>query len=251
LDGNMTYTTESLADGPKDPGPMGATTALEVSQLYEEYYSPTMSNSTAAGLQIAIWTLVSASVEISTDGASWYTLNSGDDYGASAMIAWVEANPNAQAADVVAITGPGQDYLVQAAALPSATINAAPTAYTGSPFTVSSVATAPDDNLTLHTIEYMDPSGDWTVNSAPAAGGTDSRTVGITFPSTGTYTLRSGVSVDSGNTWLYSPDATVAVTSGLASYTLASMAIPSASATTWYAPSPVVEKTYQVQHVNP
>jgi len=251
LDGNMTYTEESLQDGPKDPGPMGAETALEVSQLYEEYYSPTMSNATAAGLQIAIWTLVSASVELNTDGASWYTLNSGDDYGASTMIAWVQANPTAATADVVAITGVGQDYLVQAAALPSATINAAPTAYTGSPFTVSSVASAPDDNLTLHTIEWLAPTGDWTVNSAVASGGSDSRAVGITFPSTGTYTLRSGVSVDNGNTWLYSPNASVAVTSGLASYTLASMAVPSASSQTWYAPSSVVEKTYQVQHVNP
>ena len=145
-----------------------------------------MSNETAAGLQIAIWDLVSAEVSAATDGASWFTLNSGDDYGASAMIAWVQANPTAATADVVAITGVGQDYLVQATALPSATINAAPTAYTGSPFTVSSTATAPDANLTLHTIEYLDPSGDWTVNSAAASGASDVRARSAsTFPPPG------------------------------------------------------------------
>jgi hypothetical protein len=141
--------------------------------------------------------------------------------------------------------------LVQAAALPGTTINAAPTAYTGSPFSVSSTATAPDHNLTLHTIEYLDPSGDWTVNSASASGGSDVRTLGITFPVTGIWTLRSGVSVDNGNTWIYSPQATVNVSNGITSYTLASMAVPSSGQQTWYAASPVVEKTYQVQHLNP
>ncbi len=95
LSGTMAYNSEDLAAGPKNPGPMGAATALQVDQLWQQYYSPTMSNSDAAGLQIAIWDLVSASVSAATDGAYWYTLNSGDDYGAGSMIAWVQSDPTA------------------------------------------------------------------------------------------------------------------------------------------------------------
>jgi len=251
LDGQMTYTPEALALGPKNPGPMGAGVALEIEQLWEEYYSPTMSNSNAAGMQIAIWDLVTASVEIASDGASWYSLNSGNDYGASAMIAWVESDPTAAAANLVAITGPGQDYVVQASVLPNATINAAGTAYTGSPFNASSLATAPDNNLTLHSIEWLSPTGAWTVNTAAANGASDNLAVGINFPATGLWTLRAGASVDNGNTWIYSPEVTVAVSTGLAAYTLASMAVPSSSGQLWYAPSTVSQKTYQVQRVNP
>src|SRR5580658_5449746 len=38
LDGNMNYTAESLASGPKNPGPMGAGVALQIEQLWQEYY---------------------------------------------------------------------------------------------------------------------------------------------------------------------------------------------------------------------
>ena len=251
LGGTMAYNSEDLSVGPKNPGPMGATTALQIEQLWQQYYSPAMSNSNAAGLQIAIWDLVSASVSAATDGAAWYTLNSGDDYGAGAMIAWVESDPTAAAANLVAITGVGQDYVVQASALPSAILDAALTAFTGSPFNVTSTATAPGGDLTLHSIEWMSPAGAWTVDTANVTGSTSNRSLGITFPVTGAWTLRAGASMDNGSTWIYSSDVTVTVSSDLASYTLATMAIPASSSQLWYAPSPVVQKTYQVQHVNP
>jgi hypothetical protein len=134
---------------------------------------------------------------------------------------------------------------------PTATIDAAATAYTGSPFTVTSTANAPAGNLTLHSIEWTSDSQTWTVDQASVSGDTSNRSLGITFASIGTYTLRAGVSVDNGATWAYSPTVQVAVTSGIATYTLQTMAVPSASSLKWYSASPVVEKTYQVQHLNP
>jgi len=251
LGGTMDYNSETLGTGPKAPGPMGAAVALQIEQLWEKYYSPSMSDSNAAGLQIAIWDLVSASVEAQTNDAAWFTLNSGNDYGASTMIAWVESDPTAAAANLVAITGPGQDYVVQQSILPSAIINAAATAYTGSPFTVTSTATAPGGDLTLHSIEWLSPAGAWTVNTANVSGVTSNRTLGITFATTGSWTLRAGASVDNGLTWVYSSDAPVAVSSAISSYTLATMAIPAAGSSLWYSPSSVAQKIYQVQHLNP
>ena len=135
---------------------------------------------------------------------------------------------------------------------PSAVITAAATAYTGSPFNVTSTASAPADNLTLHSIEWLSPSGTWTVSSVAVSGGTSNRSLGITFPTTGTYTLRAGASDDNGTTWVYSPTTQVAVSNGITTYTLETMAVPSsASLLSWYAPSPVAQKTYEVQHVNP
>jgi hypothetical protein len=63
----------------------------------------TMSNQNAAGLQIAIWELV---------GGSNFQLNSSLDYGAGDMLAWVNNNPTAPNADLIAVTGPGQDYVI-------------------------------------------------------------------------------------------------------------------------------------------
>jgi len=135
---------------------------------------------------------------------------------------------------------------------PSAIINAAATAYTGSPFNVTSTATAPADNLTLHSIEWLSPAATWTVNTVAVSGGTSNRDLGITFPTTGTYTLRAGASDDNGVTWYYSPTVQVAVSSGITNYTLESMAVPGTpSALTWFTTSPVVQESYEVQHVNP
>ncbi len=134
---------------------------------------------------------------------------------------------------------------------PTTTLNAAPTAYTGSPFTVTSAADAPDDNLTLHTIEWLSPAGAWTVDSASASGSSDNRSLGINFATAGVWTLRAGVSVDNGVTWVYSPSTQVTVADGITSYTLASMAVPNGNALAWYASSPVVQRTYQVKHLNP
>jgi hypothetical protein len=105
ITGPQSYNTEPLANAPKSPiNGMGAATALQIEQLYAHYFTPDISSANAAGLQIAIWELV---------GGSNFHLNSGNDYGASAMLEWSGSNPNAQAADLMAITGPGQDYLIQ------------------------------------------------------------------------------------------------------------------------------------------
>ncbi len=252
-DGPMAYQSESLSSGPKFPGSMDALTALQIEQLWQEYFSPSISNENAAGLQIAIWDLVGASVAAQSNGANWFTLNSGNDFGAAAMIAWVQANPNATAANLVAVTGPGQDYVISASVLPqppSATINAPAIAFTGSPLTVGSLATAPDNDLALHSIEWLSPTGAWTVNTTAAAGGSDSRTLGITFDATGLWTLRAGASTDGGATWYYSPSQQVMVTPAVTTYTLQTMAVPAATATHWYTPSPVVSRAYQIQHIN-
>ena len=89
----LAYNWEILANGPKTPAGMGATVALQIEQLWNQYYTPSISNTNAAGLQIAIWDLVSASVSAATGGAYWFTLNSGNDYGASSMVSWVNSNP--------------------------------------------------------------------------------------------------------------------------------------------------------------
>jgi hypothetical protein len=104
IGGPQPYDMESLALAPKAPvGGMGAAEALQIEQLWEQYYSPEISNENAAGLQIAIWEIV---------GGSNFHLTSGIDYGAGDMLAWVNSNPEASAANLVAVTGPGQDYVI-------------------------------------------------------------------------------------------------------------------------------------------
>ncbi len=167
---------------------------------------------------------------------------------------WTGASPASTSAGSTTITLTGNLTVAAnfAPLPPSAVINAAATAYTGSPFNVTSTASAPADNLTLHSIEWLSPLGTWTVSSVVASGGTSNRTLGINFPTTGTYTLRAGASDDNGATWVYSPNTQVVVSSGTTTYTLETMAVPSsASLLSWYAPSPVAQRTYQVQHVNP
>ncbi|HKB91759.1 MAG TPA: hypothetical protein VKC60_14680 [Opitutaceae bacterium] len=105
--GPQSYQLVPLSAAPKPPGPMGAATALKIEQLWQKYYSPSMQDADAAGLQIAIWELVDAAIP----GAS-FTLNSANDYGASTFIAWVNGHPGAAAADLVGLSGAGQDYVV-------------------------------------------------------------------------------------------------------------------------------------------
>ena len=102
--GPQQYNTEPLANAPKSPiNGMGAASALEIEQLWGHFYSHTMSDQDAAGLQIAIWEIV---------GGVNFHLNSPSDYGASSMLQWVNSNPNATAASLLAVTGPGQDYVI-------------------------------------------------------------------------------------------------------------------------------------------
>lgn len=104
LSSSSGYSYVPLADAPKGYA-MGATAALEIQRLWGSYYAAALSSdSSAAGLQIAIWTIV---------GGSSFQLNSSSDYGAAAMIAAVTAgNYNGPVADLVGLTGPGQDYVV-------------------------------------------------------------------------------------------------------------------------------------------
>jgi hypothetical protein len=102
--GPQSYNTEDLATAPKSPvNGMGAASALEIEQLWGHFYSHTMTAQDAAGLQIAIWEIV---------GGVNFHLNSSPDYGASSMLAWVTSNPNPSAAALIAVTGPGQDYVI-------------------------------------------------------------------------------------------------------------------------------------------
>ncbi len=103
ITGPQAYNSEPLAAGPKDPvNGMGSVKALEIEQLWSQYYDHNMSKEEAAGLQIAIWEIV---------GGDDFTLDSGNDYGASGMLAWVIDHPQAPAASLIAVTGRGQDYV--------------------------------------------------------------------------------------------------------------------------------------------
>ncbi len=104
IGGPQSYTAEPLASGPKAPvNGMGAAKALEIEQLWGQYYSASMSDETAAGLQIAIWDIV---------GDSNFQLKSGIDYGAGDMLNWVAGNKDAPVVSLIAVTGPGQDYVI-------------------------------------------------------------------------------------------------------------------------------------------
>ena len=98
------YLYVPLTSAPKGY-PMSSTVALDIDRLWGNYYSPTMNATAAAGLQIAIWELV---------GGSYFHLDSGNDYGAAGYISAVTSPTyTGPTASLVALTGPGQDYVVQ------------------------------------------------------------------------------------------------------------------------------------------
>lgn len=108
------YEEVSLFSAPKSPGTLNAATANEIADLWEEYYSPTMSSPSAAGLQIAIWELVSSNAVATGQlpAADAFSLAAGQsDYGASADLASLETYTGPEA-NVMALTGPGQDYVI-------------------------------------------------------------------------------------------------------------------------------------------
>ncbi len=106
ITGSVPYDMVTLAGAPKFPGPMDGATAFKIEQLWQQFYTPGVANwnSQAAGLQIAIWELVDASVTTAT-----FSLNSANDYGAASMLAWVDSNPNAAAANLVGLVSLGHD----------------------------------------------------------------------------------------------------------------------------------------------
>jgi len=118
ISGPQSYDIRPLAGAPKAPGPMDAATALKIEQLWQQFYNPAVANwnAQAAGLQIAIWELVDASV-----GSATFSLVSANDYNAGNMIAWVNSNPGAPAANLAAVVSLthdsagksiGQDYVI-------------------------------------------------------------------------------------------------------------------------------------------
>jgi hypothetical protein len=109
ISGVQSYTLEPLQDAPKPPGPMGADAAKQVEQLWQMYYSAGMTNENAAGLQIAIWEIVSASPNVVASGNT-FQLVSANDYGAASMIASLTSS--SPTANLAAVTGPGQDYVI-------------------------------------------------------------------------------------------------------------------------------------------
>lgn len=115
----LSYNVESLDNAPKSannttPNPMGAITALQIQQLWQQYYTPGISNVNAAALQIKIWQLVDLAVDngtfslISVDGGSSAAVTAAID----GMTSFLSQNPDAAAANLVAVTGSGQDYVI-------------------------------------------------------------------------------------------------------------------------------------------
>lgn len=96
------YQFAPLATAPKAPGTMGAIKADQIARLWTMAYSPTMTAAQAAAFQIAIWEIVG--------GANFSVF--GSDYGASALLQGLVLFTG-PAANLVALTGPGQDYVIQ------------------------------------------------------------------------------------------------------------------------------------------
>lgn len=117
----LTYDLESLANAPKSandntPNPMGASTALKIEQLWQQYYTPSISNVNAAALQIEIWQLVDLAVSNGT--FQLISIDGGDSAAVWAAISdmnnFLNSNPNAPAASLIAATSRGgQDYVFQ------------------------------------------------------------------------------------------------------------------------------------------
>ena len=97
----LLYNVVPLSLAPKPPGTMTALQATQISKLWTMFYSTSMTSSNAAGMQIAIWEIVAGSQIIQ-----------GNDFGASNMLTSMRAYTGA-GADLVALTGPGQDYVVR------------------------------------------------------------------------------------------------------------------------------------------
>lgn len=102
---SLLYNEIPLAAGPKPPGPMGDARALQIENLWSLYYSPTMSANDAAGLQVAIWLTVK---DLDPSRVVTFT---GPDYGAAAMITAAQTYTGPRTS-LVALTGPGQDYVI-------------------------------------------------------------------------------------------------------------------------------------------
>ncbi len=100
LSSSSDYQFRSLADAPKLPGTMGEIKAEAVSKLWAMAYSPNMTSEEAAALQLAIWETIA--------GDNFSVL--GNDYGASFLLQRLEGY-SGNGANLIALSGPGQDYV--------------------------------------------------------------------------------------------------------------------------------------------
>lgn len=100
LSSSSEYEFRSLADAPKLPGTMGAIKAEAVSKLWAMAYSLNMTSEQAAALQLAIWETIA--------GDNFSVL--GNDYGASFLLQRLESFSD-NGANLIALSGPGQDYV--------------------------------------------------------------------------------------------------------------------------------------------
>jgi hypothetical protein len=125
--GPVAYNTVALADAPKPPGPMGAAAALQIEELWTEYFPSAQTDPTvAAGLQLAIWDIVAdaAAAANNVPASSYFTLSdpNEDTYGAPADLAWVdEYGSTVTPANLIGLTGSGQDYVIAAPPPPTPT----------------------------------------------------------------------------------------------------------------------------------
>jgi hypothetical protein len=100
------YEIVSLASAPKAYSPifdgqMGELKASQISKLWAMAYSDSLTASQAAALQIAIWEIV---------GGDLFAVI-GEDYGADDLLVQLNSYEG-PAANLIALTGPGQDYVV-------------------------------------------------------------------------------------------------------------------------------------------
>lgn len=136
------------------------------------------------------------------------------------------------------------------------TINASTTVYAESPTSVSSTASTASTPISLHTIEYINCDGSdggiWQQQyNAAGSGISDQCSTGVTFPSPGTYFVRSGASTDGGNTWTYSDQLTVYVNDCRTHPTVYIQAKPKPGMEKWFTESNEVSKQFKVKYTNP
>jgi cell division septation protein DedD len=96
------YKFVPLTKAPEAPFTLSASEATEISDLWAMFYNPAMKENKAAGLQLAIWEIV---------GDDEFSVI-GKDYGASRMLAALRSY-SGSGAGLIALTGPGQDYVVR------------------------------------------------------------------------------------------------------------------------------------------
>ena len=110
VSGPQPYYVVDLTSAPKDDhliagSHMTGAEAVLISELWALAYSGIGNDAAkAAALQIAIWEVV---------GGSDFQLTSADDFGAGQLLSMVEApNYSGPTANLLALTGPGQDFVI-------------------------------------------------------------------------------------------------------------------------------------------